>query len=116
MQRLLWLALFCLLGIGGLFAARTVGGVTPGARTAMKAVTADVTDAEKLSLVKGDRLPSQFFDRTLPKTTVETVKIAPTDVTKEPGAALKQPEASKDDVVSWHWHEGAKVVRRRRSQ
>ena len=113
MQRLLWLALFCLLGIGGLFAARTVAGVTPGGRTA---VTADVTDAEKLPLVKGDRLPSQFFDRTLPKTTVETVKIASTDVPKEPETALKQPEASKDDVVSWHWHEGAKVVRRRRSQ
>jgi hypothetical protein len=109
MQRLLWLALFCLLGIGGLFAARTVAGVTPGGRTA---VTADVTDAEKPLLAKGDRLPSPFFDRAVPKTTVETVKIIP----KQPETALKQPEASKDDVVSWHWHEGAKVVRRRRSQ
>jgi hypothetical protein len=115
MQRLLWLALFCLLGIGGLLAARTVAGVTPGGRTAMKAVTADVTDAEKPPLAKGDRLPSWFFDRALPKAAVETVKITPTDLPKEPEAALK-PEASKDDVVSWHWHEGAKVVRRRRSQ
>jgi hypothetical protein len=116
MQRLLWFALFCLVGIGGLFAARTVAGVTSGGSTAMKAVAADVTDAEKPPLAKGDRLPSRFFDHALPKTAVETVKIAPTDVPKEPETAPKKPEASKDDVVSWHWHEGAKVVRRRQSQ
>jgi hypothetical protein len=82
----------------------------------VKAVAADVTDAENPPLAKSDRLPSRFFDRALPKTTVQTAKIAPADVPKEPETALKLPEASKDDVVSWHWHEGAKVVRRRRSQ
>jgi hypothetical protein len=109
MQRLLWLALFCLLGIGGLFAARTVVGVTPGSSIAIKAVTADVADVEVAPLARGDRLPSvqsRSIDNALPKTAVDTVTITPTQ-------APKQSETSKDEIVSWHWHQGGKIVRHR---
>jgi hypothetical protein len=105
MQRLIWLALFCLAGIGGLFAVRSVVAVSAINRATPEAIAADPTDVAT-PLPKGDRLPSQFFDRALPQTAVEIV----------PTEAPKQSEVSKDDVVSWHWHEGSKVVRRRRSQ
>jgi hypothetical protein len=29
---------------------------------------------------------------------------------------IPKPEAAADNVVSWHWREGSKVVRRRQSQ
>src|SRR5574337_744352 len=106
MQRLVWLALFSLLGISGLFAARTVAGVTVIKRGAPDAVAADVTDNDELPLAKGDRLPSPFLDGALPKTVVDTVKITPTE-------APKQSEAPKHEIASWHWHEGSKIVRRR---
>ena len=109
MPRLIWLALFCLAGIGGLFAIRSVVAVSAINRVSPKAIAADVTDVATPPLAKGDRLPSQFFNRALPKSAVETVKIVPTE-------PPKQSEVLKDDVVSWHWHEGSKVVRRRRPQ
>jgi hypothetical protein len=108
MQRAVWLALFCLAGIGGLFSIRSVVGVSKVSRAPPEAASVEVIDVAT-PLPKGDQLPSRFFDSTLPKPAVETVKVVPTE-------APKQPEAAKDDVVSWHWHEGSKVVRRRRAQ
>lgn len=107
MQRAVWLALFCLAGIGGLFSLRSVVGVSTIGRTTPQAATADMIDVAA-PLPKGDRLPSRFFDSTLPKPAIETVKIVPTETPKN-------SQASKDDVVSWHWHEGSKVVRHRRA-
>jgi hypothetical protein len=108
MQRLVWLALFCLAGIGGLFAVRSAVGVTQVGKAAPQAIAADVSDPS-IPLAKGDRLPSRSFDSILPKTSVATVKIVPFE-------SPRRPEASNDDVVSWHWHEGSKVIRRRRAQ
>jgi hypothetical protein len=104
MQRLLWFGLFSLLGISGLFAARTVAGLTVIKHSAPDAIAADATDIG-LPLPKGDRLPSPF-DGALPKTVVDTGKITPTE-TRQPA------EAPKDEIANWHWHEGSKIVRRR---
>jgi hypothetical protein len=113
MHRLTWLAIFCLAGIGGLFAVRSAVGVTAVGR-APAAITADVTESSTSALAKGDRLPSRFFDSALPNSAVETIRIVPTEATKQ--ESPKQSTASKEEIVSWHWHEGSKVVRRRRAQ
>jgi hypothetical protein len=104
MQRLRWFALFSLLGIGGLFAVRTVAGVTAVDNLASDAVAADVTGVEQEPPAKGDRLRSPFLDGALLRTLVDTVKITHTE---EP----KQSEAPKDEVATWHWHERSKIVR-----
>ena len=83
MPRLIWLALFCLAGIGGLFAVRSVVAVSTINLVSPKAIAADVTDVATPPLAKGDRLPSQFFDGASPKTAVETVKIVPTEPPKQ---------------------------------
>jgi hypothetical protein len=116
MHSLLWLALFCSLGIGALFAVRTVAGMTALGRAAPQAVAAGPTDMERPPLAKGDRLPSRVIDTApltttaidtaLPTTAIDTVKITPTQ-------APKQSETPKDEIVSWHWHQGGKIVRHR---
>lgn len=113
MQRLIWPALLCLVASGGLFAVRSVVRLTAVVRAAPPAITANVINEATPPLAKGDRLPSRFFDKAAPRTDsaaprtiVDTVKIVPVN-------APTQPEAPKDDVVSWHWHEGSKIVRRR---
>lgn len=106
MHRLRWFALFSLLVISGLFAARTVVGVTTVDHLASDAVAADVTGVEQEPLAKGDRLPSPFLDGALLRTLVATVKVTPTE-------APQQAEAPKDEIANWHWHEGSKIVRRR---
>jgi hypothetical protein len=106
MKRLLWLALFCLLGIGALFAARTVAGMTAASRAAPKAVVSDMTDIETPPLAKSDRLPSRVIENALPKMAIDTIKITPTQ-------APQQSETPKDEIVSWHWHQGGKIVRHR---
>ena len=106
MQRLLWFGLFSVLGISGLFAARTVAGVTVIKRGVPDAIAADAADNHDLPLAKGDRLPSPFLDGALPKTLVDTVKVTPTE-------APQQAEAPKNEIANWHWHEGSKIVRRR---
>jgi len=115
MQRQIFLALLCLAGIVGLFAMRTIVGLNTLTAVPAKVISADATDLP--ALTKGDRLPSRFFDSALPKPPVETGWV---DVTEPPKlseeAPLKQSDASKDEIVSWHWHEGSKVVRRRRAQ
>jgi len=108
MKTLILLVVLCLAGIGGLFAIRFVVGVTAVVHASPEPAAPDATDLAT-PLPKGDRLPSQVFDGAVPKAPVETVKIVPTE-------APRQSEASKDDVVSWHWREGSKVVRRRRAQ
>jgi len=115
MKRLIWLALFCLAGICSLFAVRSVVDVGAVGRAAPKAIAADLEDLAP-ALAKGDRLPSRLFDNALPQTAVETTKIVPIEPPKQSTALRKQSELSKEDVVMWHWHEGSKIIHRRRAQ
>jgi hypothetical protein len=118
MQKVVWLALFCAVGVGGLFVIRSPLGVSASSRGVPEVTAADVVDVAT-PLPKGDRLPSRFFDNPLPQPAVETVKIVPAEPSKQEPPKQETPkrsEAARDDVVSWHWHEGSKVIRRRRAQ
>jgi hypothetical protein len=115
MSRILWLALFCLAALGCLSVIRfTIGR---GQAVSLPSVASEVVDMGK-TLSKGDRLPFQAT----PRENFEPgfVEI---DKRREAGllalkaaaaAALLTNESAADDVVSWHWREGAKIVRKRR--
>jgi hypothetical protein len=105
MLKLFWLSIFCLTAIGSLVAARTFAGMTTVSRTAPEEIAADVTDITEPPLAKGDRLPTRLLEKAPPKSTMKIEKIAPIEV--------PQQTEAKNDIVSWHWHEGSKVVRRR---
>lgn len=68
-------------------------------------MAADAREIEE-PLAKGDLLPSPFLDVAVPKTVVGTVKITPTE-------PPQRSEAQKNEVASWHCHEGSKIVRSR---
>jgi hypothetical protein len=109
MPRLVWLALFCLAALGCLTVVRSIAW--PGAASpAPSRLSTDVLDLD-VPPAKGDRLPSRLIDNiALRQVGLEALKraVAPT--------AIPKPEATADNVVSWHWREGSKVVRRRQSQ
>jgi hypothetical protein len=111
---MVWLALFCLAAIIGLAAVRSVVGSNAPSRTMPAAIAADVSDAAT-PLPKGDRLPSRFFDKPASASTRAPAPINPAvaPIKAAPMEAPKQAKAN-DDIVSWHWHQGSKVVRRRK--
>jgi hypothetical protein len=115
MLRMVWLALFCLAAIGGLAVIRSVVGSSSATRPMPAAISADFSDAAP-PLPKGDRLPSRFFDKPVPTSTPAVATINPTVATTkvDPPETPKQAKAN-DDIVSWHWHQGSKIVRRRKS-
>jgi len=109
MQRLVWLALFCLAAVVSLVVIRPiVVSSSPTRAAASSAAVAGNVQEVAAPLAKADRLPSRFLDNGLSKTPVETVRIIPS-------VPPKKSTSSKDDIVAWHWHEGMKVVRRRKS-
>jgi hypothetical protein len=108
-SRLIWFGLFSLIAIGSFASVRLIkgsDGVGPVLPAAIAAI--DVTDAAP-PLPKGDRLPSPFFDGPPREIPVAATKVVPIETSPK-------METSNDDIVSWHWHEGSKVVRRRRAQ
>jgi hypothetical protein len=115
MLRTVWLAIFCLAAIGGVAVIRSIVGSSSASRALPAAISADISE-DTPALPKGDRLPSRFFDRTVPASTpaVATINPAVVPIKAAPAEAPKQPPA-KDDIVSWHWHQGSKIVRRRKS-
>jgi hypothetical protein len=109
-SRLIWFSLFGLAAIGALVSVRWIKGsfvvhqTFPLARAAI--ITTDDTD-DAPALPKGDRLPSPFFDNAPNEKSVATVKTIQVE-------APKKLESPNNDIVSWHWHQGSKIVRRRR--
>ena len=108
MQRMVWLALFCLAAVAGLVVVRSVVLGSSAISGALPVAVAAAVEDIAAPLAKGDRLPSRFFDPDLSRTPVETRKIIPSE-------PQKKSESSKEDIVGWHWHEGSKIVRRRKS-
>ena len=100
MLRLFWL-IICVVLVVGLVAIRNLVSIS---RTMPEAIAAEVIEVTKPPLAKGDRLPSRFFDERRSSIAVETQKVIPIE-------PADKSEAN-DDVISWHWHEGSKVVRR----
>jgi hypothetical protein len=116
MRKPIWLAMFSVISIVGLFAVRNISSVATGRVVPNDLLAADLVDLENPALAKSDRLPSRFFDNAPPQAAVETAKVVPPASRERLDIPPKQSESSEDDIVSWHWHEGTKVVRRRRSQ
>jgi hypothetical protein len=114
MRKLIWLATFSVISIGGLFAARN--SVATDRVVPNDLLAADLVDLGNPALAKSDRLPSHFFDSAPPIAAVATAEVVPPDSSKRLEIPPRQTESSKDDIVSWHWHEGTRVIRRRRSQ
>jgi hypothetical protein len=112
MRRLWWLSAFCLVAIDGLFAMRGLRAdvSAPGNRSAPAALAADFSDLAEPALAKSDRLPINSVKIDRPASTLKEEPVKP--VRAAPVSAAQQAQAA-DDIVSWHWHEGAKVVRRR---
>jgi hypothetical protein len=107
MLRPIYLALFCLLLVGALFAVRATiaarataepafAGSAPGA-------IPETDDAPPLA--KADKLPSVNLDAA--KKTVAVIPIEVTPVEKKPRETQKAEE-----TVSWHWHVGSKITKR----
>jgi hypothetical protein len=116
MARTVWLALICLLAVGVLFAVRTGIGarvVPVGTASLADAATAPAID-EQPPPAKADKLPSRYFPATPSKTTVSTIEIAPTPEPEKarPTASLNGPKTENQEVTSWHWHAGSKIVKR----
>jgi hypothetical protein len=106
-SRLIWFALFGLAAIGALVSVRWINGSFVVHQTLPLARAANTTTDDAPALPKGDRLPSPFFDKIPSEKPVATVKAAPIE-------APKKLESPNDDIVSWHWHQGSKIVRHRR--
>ena len=111
MPRLVWLALFCLAALGCLTVVRSL--FWPGIASPVPPALASASDFLDLDepLAKGDRLPSHSIDD-------NALRQVGLDALKKAAAAtiIPSPEAATDNVVSWHWREGSKIVRRRQSQ
>ena len=108
-SRLIWFALFDLAAVAALASVRMIKGSHVVDRPLPSAKTTAITSDDALALPKGDRLPSPFFDNAPREKPVATVKVAPIE-------APKKVETSSGDIVSWHWHQGSKIVRRRRAE
>lgn len=109
MLRLIWLALFCLAALGGLSVVRSVIGPGAAANPAPTTPATNLADFNK-PLAKGDRLGSHYMDNgALRQAGLDALKNAVMS------ADSSKRDAAADNVVSWQWHEGSKIVRRRRS-
>lgn len=139
MPRLVWLALFCLASLGCFTVVRSI--VRPGVAAAPAPASLVSADIE-MPLAKGDRLPSNVSRQAVlegdrlpydilrqvgldalkqsaaPTTVPEPAAPDPVPEPKSAAAVTVTPKAAPpvDEVVSWHWREGSKVVRRRQSQ
>jgi hypothetical protein len=107
-SRPIWFALFSLAAVGGLGMVRAILGSQVADQTLRAAVAATDASDTALPLPKGDRLPSSFIDGAPREIPVVTVKVAPTE-------NPQKLEATNNEIVSWHWHQGSKIVRRRRT-
>jgi hypothetical protein len=103
--RTVWLALFCLLGLGIVVAVRLCSEISPAAvsaamiDSALPVTTAAKPDAQQDTLGKADKLPV-FHDgaevkaaNTPPPTEVVSVGLAPTALAASP------------KIVGRHWHD-----------
>lgn len=122
MPRILWLAFFCFAALGCLSAIRlTIGR---GQAVSVPSRASDVADVGKV-FPKADRLPLRSdarerlrddfaeIDPRYQAGIVALKKAAAAPVLKPDGAANPKPREGADDVISWHWREGAKIIRKR---
>ena len=120
MRRTAWLALICLIPLGGLFALRSNIGAHPidGEAVAAAAALPDLKIDDRPPLAKADRLPSPYFDKATAKP-AGTVKLVPaepdpviTPKTSLAGDVTPPARSGASEVTTWHWHAGSKITKR----
>ena len=113
--RLIWFTLFGLAAVAALASVRLIKGWHVVDRPLPSAKATAIPSDDAPALPKGDRLPSPFFDNAPREKPVATVKVDPIEAPRKIEAP-KKVESSSGDIVSWHWHQGSKIVRRRRAE
>ena len=119
MRRTAWLALICLIPLGGLFALSNIGAhPIRGETVALPARSPDLMIENRPPLAKSDRLPSPYFDKALAKP-AGTVKLVPaepdpmiTPKTSLAGDVTPPARSAASEVTTWHWHAGSKITKR----
>jgi hypothetical protein len=115
-----WLALICLISLGGLFALKSNIGAHPidGEAVAVAAPSPGLMIDNRPPLAKADRLPSPYFDKALAKP-AGTVKLVPaepdpmiTPKTSLAGDVTPPARSAASEVTTWHWHAGSKITKR----
>jgi len=119
MRRTAWLALICLIPLGGLFALSNIGAhPIRGETVALPARSPDLMIENRPPLAKSDRLASPYFDKALAKP-AGTVKLVPaepdpmiTPKTSLAGDVTPPARSAASEVTTWHWHAGSKITKR----
>ena len=119
MRRTAWLALICLIPLGGLFALSNIGAhPIRGETVALPARSPDLMIENRPPLAKSDRLPSPYFDKALAKP-AGTVKLVPAEpdpvITPKAnlaGDVAPSARSGASEVTTWHWHAGSKITKR----
>jgi len=120
MRRTAWLALICLIPLGGLFALRSNIGAHPihDETVALPARSPDLMIDNRPPLAKSDRLPSPYFDKAAakPAGAVKPVPAQPdpviTPITSLAGDVTPPAGSGASEVTTWHWHAGSKITKR----
>ena len=117
MRRTAWLALICLIPLGGLFAFRSNIGAHPIGGEIV-ALPGGSLEENRPPLAKSDRLASPYFDKAAakPAGAVKPVPAQPdpviTPITSLAGDVTPPAGSGASEVTTWHWHAGSKITKR----
>jgi hypothetical protein len=120
MRRTAWLALICLIPLGGLFALRSNIGAHP-IRGETVALPGHSPEENRPPLAKSDRLASPYFDKAAAKPAgvagaVKPVPAQPdpviTPITSLASDVAPAAGSGASEVTTWHWHAGSKITKR----
>jgi hypothetical protein len=117
MPTTVWLALICLIFLGGILLRSNIGA------RPMDRETAAVLDAapdfpidDRPPLAKSDRMPSPYLDGSAAKPAGTVLPASPDPViapkVNQAGSLPSQSTADTSEATTWHWHVGSKITKR----
>ena len=122
MRRTAWLALICLIPLGGLFALSNIGAhPIRGETVALPARSPDLMIENRPPLAKSDRLASPYFDKADAKPAGAGGAVKPVPAQPDPvitpktslaGDVTPPARSGASEVTTWHWHAGSKITKR----
>ena len=122
MRRTAWLALICLIPLGGLFALSNIGAhPIRGETVALPARSPDLMIENRPPLAKSDRLASPYFDKAAAKPAGVAGAVKPVPAQPDPvitpktslaGDVTPPARSGASEVTTWHWHAGSKITKR----
>ena len=120
MRRTAWLALICLIPLGGLFALRSNIGAHPIGGEIV-ALPGRSLEENRPPLAKSDRLASPYFDKAAAKPAGVAGAVKPVPAQPDPvitpktslaGDVAPPARSAASEVTTWHWHAGSKITKR----